>query len=514
MDIGLRDLAADAVAVGEAESSALAGIASFYLSDRGYVSKPSDSPPSTIWLPRVQAPLAIERSLPLTPDAPRRLAVQFGDILLNNADGYFDDLVTRFALDGRRVAVKVGAPSFGYADFKLLYDGTAQGWWLADDNSARIRLRDAAWSLEIPLQQNLYAGTGGLAGGADLAGKPKPLAYGACGNVTAALVDPSALIYQVHDGAVQAIDAVYERGAAMTPAGDVADITAASVPAGNFKTQLSGGYFRLGSTPQGQITADLRGDAAGGSYVESTGAIALRVLLTRSGLSASALDGYLFDALAAQQPAPVDIFVGTEERPTVAEFLDRLLRGIGGWWGTGREGRIGCGRLVPATGDPQYAFGPNQILRLERLDLPETISPPNWRRRVAWGRNWTVQTSDIAGGVTAARRAFLAEAYRVATAADAAVKAKHLLATDPDPVEGLFVNQADAEGEANRLLGIYSPDRQLLRATLKLPAFLVELGAKVKLSWPRYGLANGKLGVAVGQGFNGARNEVQLTVLI
>ena len=39
------------------------------------------------------------------------------------------------------------------------------------------------------------------------------------------LVDAANLIYQVHDGPVNAVPAVHDKGAAFTAAGDVADIT-------------------------------------------------------------------------------------------------------------------------------------------------------------------------------------------------------------------------------------------------------------------------------------------------
>jgi hypothetical protein len=61
------------------------------------------------------------------------------------------------------------------------------------------------------MQPNVYAGTGGVDGGADLAGKRKPLCFGNPRNVSPVLLVPSLLIYQVHDGSVAGIDNVYDQ---------------------------------------------------------------------------------------------------------------------------------------------------------------------------------------------------------------------------------------------------------------------------------------------------------------
>src|SRR5690606_29502373 len=74
-----------------------------------------------------------------------------------------------------------------------------------------IPLRDRQAELEVPLQDDLYAGTGGLEGTADLTDKPRPVALGDVRNVPAVLVDPARLIYQVADSEIEALT-VYDRG--------------------------------------------------------------------------------------------------------------------------------------------------------------------------------------------------------------------------------------------------------------------------------------------------------------
>jgi hypothetical protein len=510
---GASSFATLPMAVGAASEGAVAALAALRFSDLGWVSAPSDSIPNTPWAERAQDPGLLARQVPLTPDQPDRRGSFEATLELNNTDGALDSAIAGYAIDGRRVVLKIGKASGPYEDFQILFDGTAKGWRVSGEHSVQVTLRDSTWRLDMPVQTTLYGGGGGLAGGDDLKGKPKPLTYGECKNVTAVLVDPSLLIYQVHDGAIQSIDDVYDRGAALSGAGDVGDIVAASNPsAGTYITQVSGGYFRLGSTPAGLITADVQGDADP-SYIDVSSDILHRILTTRAGLLSTDIEGATFDALANLQPAAIGVHVGTSPA-TVAQIMNQVLHGIGGWWAADRLGLIRVGRLQAPGGSKRMTLTVRELLAVQRLDLPENVSPPNWRRRVAWGRNWTVQPTDLAGSVTAARRAFLAEADRMAIAADTSVRIKHLLASDPDPVPGLFAEEAAAASEATRLLALHGADRQLFVARLKFIGYRLEFGDIVELVWPRYGLDAGVLATVAGIRIDTGKREVELDLFV
>src|SRR5690606_9652010 len=105
----------------------------------------------------------------------------------------------------------------------------------------------------------------------------------------------------------------------------VPDITVATVGAGQFKTQLSGGYIKLGSTPSGRITADIQGENAGG-YVQTAPDIIRRIVKTRLGaysLSDADLDNGAFNALDANMPWPCGIYIRDVE--TASTIIDDLL---------------------------------------------------------------------------------------------------------------------------------------------------------------------------------------------
>ena len=133
------------------------------------------------------------------------------------------------------------------------------------DSRLVVRLKDPLSRFDVPLQPLKYAGTNvgpaGLEGTEnDLKGQPKPVAYGIAREVPARPVNTSLLIYQVADGAIAEITAVYDNGVLLNLEDDYATaalLAAATPAAGEYSTCLALGLFMLGATPAGTITADL-----------------------------------------------------------------------------------------------------------------------------------------------------------------------------------------------------------------------------------------------------------------
>src|SRR5215216_2266887 len=223
--------------------------------------------------------LRLDRSI-VTASGFGRMSQSVGEIELINTAGDYDETIDRFTIDGRRVVIKVGRVDRPYATFRTLFDGTATGWH-ADRDVLRVPLRDNGYKLEVPASPSLYAGAGGLDGGDDLSGKRKPLTFGTVSNISPPLVIPSELLYQVHDGPVQAISAVYDRASGLAFQEDHASsalLRSASVLAGRYSTCLAEGHFRLGAAPVGTVTADVEGDKTGGIFASTTAAIVRRLL--------------------------------------------------------------------------------------------------------------------------------------------------------------------------------------------------------------------------------------------
>jgi hypothetical protein len=180
--------------------------------------------------------------------------------------------------------------------------------------------------------------------------------------------------------------------------------------------------------------------------------------------------------------------------------MDLIAASVGAWYGFDGLGMLRMGVLTAPAGAP--------VLELFEFDIGAEIERrpardngiPAWRVVVKYARNWTVQTSDIAGAVLPARRSFLGLADRSANSADATVKVKYLL-SDELTADTLLATAAAAQTEADRLKGLYSVrrdifdvpvDAHLLQAS---PLFFMDV---VRVTYSRFGLDAGKLFRVIG----------------
>lgn len=462
--------------------------------------KPSDPDrPNAYFDARITDPANLEQYLYARGKVSGSSQTNMGLIALSNADGGLDFLMD-YGLDGRALRLMTGVPGGAFADYTTVLYGTMEApnfVWSKRAASLQLRVRDKGKLIgALPMQASRYAGTNSGATGVegtagDIKGKAKPLCYGQCFNVPAVPVNTTSLIYAVHHGAIQAVDAVYDKGATLTFAANYTDLTAlqgATVAAGSYATCLAEGFFRLGASPSGQITSDIQGDASGGGYVASVAAIAERILTTQGGLSASDLDSAAFVTLELANSATVGLWIDTDT--TVGTALDSLFESVGGWWLTDSAGLVSCGRLESPAGDPLQTWTAAEITEIERIshDLP------TYEVAVGYARNWTVQSGDgLAASVGADRQAYLAEQYRTATADDSATLDDHPLALMLER-KTLLANEVDAESEAIRLLALFGESRQLLRVTvpLKNGGDASRPGQVHRIVLPRFGMAAGK----------------------
>lgn len=461
--------------------------------DAGYATQPTDTPASQPFQGRLEK-FSFQRSI-LQSDI-GQFTTGSGQLVINNADASFDQLSQVYAIDGRPITIRVGRKDQPYANSVLIAKVTAKGWNF-EGNVITIDLVDYSYKLEVPLQSNVYGGTGGTDGGADLTGKRKPLAFGTPQNVSPVFLVPSLLIYQVHDGSLQSIDNVYDSAAALTPAGDVADyatLAAASVTSGQFMTCLALGLFKLGSTAIGQVTADVHGQNGAG-FISTTADVVMWALTNRTSLISSDIAISTFTDLDTSQPAPIDYYHGPDDNLTVAAFIQLLMGGIGGWGGHRLDGSFEVRTFQAPAGSPSASFTRADMLDpdIQREPLPDAYNPPPYRWRVPYQRNWTVQTTGIAGGVTAARRAFLAEDVRLAEALSATIQTDHAFAQDRDPIAAYFKNQTDAQAEANRRIDLFKVTRAIYNMRVPRRALRRDMGDVIMVTHPRHDLSFGRL---------------------
>jgi len=269
---------------------ALGTLKNFYVSDDNFVTELADTPRHTAFIAGLEDP----GTLGIAAFSDGRTAggtkLETGSIILKNADGTFDSWVN-YSFEGRPVTIRTSTPkSVRYpADFPVILVGTVSGIELSWQ-SLTILLRDQQFIFTRAVQLTRYLGSNigpvgleGLPG--DLQGKTKPRLYGRVLNVPAPCVNTSKLTYQVNDGPVADIDAVFDRAAPLTKGSDYATsalLTAATVSPATYATCFAEGYFRLGSAPAGQITANVK---EGATPADRTAGQILKKLATAAGLT-------------------------------------------------------------------------------------------------------------------------------------------------------------------------------------------------------------------------------------
>lgn len=462
----------------------------------------------TFYDPRIIEPGNFSRSVFSPGTTVGESTVGAGEIVLANADGALDPLLD-YGVDGRAVRIwTVPDESTAFASAARWMTGTAQqvevSW-----SRVTVRLRDRLELLRRPLQATTYAGTT-IAGGMneaegqaeDLKGRVKPLLFGEGLNVPAIAANSFDLIYQVNDGPVQSIDAVYDAGVPLTFAADHASITAlrnAAIQGGHFATCKALGLFRLGASPMGTVTCDA---IEGANAAARTAAQIARRIITRSALTDADLDLATFTALDADNDAPVGVWLSDATTPL--EAANSVLASIGGWLLPNRMGVFEAGRLEAPQAPVAATWTEDETLDrgagIERIATGDQgAGVPVWKVTVRYRRHYAVQAAnEVAGCVASARRAELAQEWRTVTAENAAIKTKHLLATEL-MIDTHLTEEADATAEATRLLSLYSVrrDRLLVPIDTDLAAG-IDLGRTVTIRVQRWGYASGRMMTVLG----------------
>lgn len=279
---------------------------------------------------------------------------------------------------GAAITVRTG-PEAG--PFSVLMTGT-----VADASAAAgklvLTIADLSAGVDKPLLTGRFAGTGGVEGIAEAAGRVKRRSWGRVFNVEGRILDKANNIYEFSDPArpLQAFDALRDKGSAGPIAGlawqgsvaaTFAALQAAAAPAGGGVVAPSIACAKWWTQPTGPLTADLRGEVGGG-YVEDVVGLAGRVLASIGGPAiANAAQA------SAWRSGPAGIHVA-EEAETAAQAIDRLLLGASLLWVLDPAGTVTIRQISFA--NPAETIRPISSTRQRQL-------APVKSRRLGYQRN-------------------------------------------------------------------------------------------------------------------------------
>jgi hypothetical protein len=494
-------------------------------SDLGYVSRAADAGGVRAWPATLSLALETERRADLTPNG-AGAGASWGAIRLID-DGRYTGLAATRNTDARTARVRLGTKTWD--DARMLHvdpplaslidvqAGIARNW-IFEGQSVVIPLRDASYWLERPLQATLYAGTGTVEGTADLVGRPKPKARGGtAGNpireISPVLIDPAARVYQYTDAA-GTIVALYEGGKAVFTAGaDTTNLWSGSTAPGAYRTDNAKGLFQLGSTPQGDITADVTGAFAAAGAVSSASEIARLLIVEDLALPASLVDTAAFTTVNAATGWTAGAYWDGATTVDGATAVGDLLRSVGARLLPTRAGLLRPVLIRAPSGTPVVSYDTGDILGVRVLPAP--VDPPARRVRVAYRRIHTPRTGGLNATLTDARRQELASAWRYEAVVSTAIAAAYRRPSDPDPIGTALLVQANAATLATAMGALWSARRRLLAVELPVTVALArEVGDLVSLQWPLDDLSTGKIGLVVGEQLRWAEQIGTLYVLV
>ena len=489
---------------------------------QGYVTGSGGSPAHTYYEGRVKQPGNTQRTIFDKGTTFGASRIAYGEVVLVNNDGALDYLLT-YGFAGFSITITRGtiAPNQSTPIWSTVLVGTmdsADFSW----SEISIKVRDRQQELANPIQALRYGGTNSLPNGldgvaTDIRGNGRPVLFGRAFNFNPPQVNTTRLIYEISDALIQSIDAVYDRGTALTAGAaysSQSDMETTAPSAGQYRAWLNaaGSYIRLGSAPAGTITVDA---TQGAATANRTTAQLLRAALLEAGIVSgdiTSADVTALDALAAYE---VGFWVSDKGSPTGASVLDAIANSAGAWWGVDRLGKFRMGQIRnPIVGDSVGTLTGVDIIKIDRTRSGDQGGGvPAWQVKLNYGRMFTVQT-DLAASVPAVYKSDRSEEWRTVTANDAAVKTQW-----PKAVEIEFhthlTTAADASAEATRRWNIYKVRRDTLTARVKLPdalAAVIDLGKTVVVQVPRFGMTAGKPYIVTGIRTDLRNNTFDLTL--
>lgn len=472
-------------------------VSSLFISDTSWNGKPTDSIyPNTLADVRLMKPWTMERSIPIAPATSRRSQVSYGKIEFANADGAYDEIMRDYSVDGQRVQVYLGPKWGDFGQFKRI--GDAYGYrWSAKRDKVQISLRDVAVQFDKPLYGVTYKGLGALDGDNDLTGTTKPLCFGECFNVTPVRINLAYLIYQVHDGKVQGITAVRDKGAPLyNSLGDFDNYVAlatAPIPPGEYATCNNLGLIRLAVRPDGPVTCDLEGDAGSG-YTSKLSEITLNVLKRYAGVPAQDL---LTSSFTELPDGVVGYYIEAGANPTVGSVLDDLMGSVGAWYGGTRDRRLRVGTLpIPETATINHELGDGDVLSVEKMESPVA---PRYKQTVTYNKNWTpYDESDVATSVTGVDLENLIRDTDSFVVTKGEVLLRYSTAVNGATIDTYYRDQGPADQICNYIMELHSVYRELFKVEVPKSGYEIQLGQVVNLTYGRFGLEAGKPLIVVG----------------
>ena len=363
-----------------------------------------------------------------------------------------------------------------------------------------FRIRDRERKVQEPINPKNYLGTGGVEGPEELKGRPVPMTLGAAYGIRGELVDPTFLIFQVHNGPFQAVLQTYDGGYAAafnsvtTDAATFSALRALSMSSAEVAACYASGYIRLGSEPTYGVTFDVQGDKAT-SYKEGLSGLLYKSLVSFGPLSAGDLAAGFTATLDAISTDAMGIYLDGSQ-VDVSEVANLFLQSVEAYRVWDRStGQISFGRIVVPTTAAVSGIIDTWATRNDlelRPSADENNGIPPRGIRVRHRKQYVNLGGGFAPQTTPAERQ-----RQERDNATFFLSVGSIAADFPDSdileLESLLISAPAASAVAQFVAGIRSATPDFWDANIPTSKFAdFDIGSIVLLKTPRYGYTNGK----------------------
>lgn len=400
----------------------------YYIADDFYITEPSDTPANTPYTPVITGGGLSSISRTLNNPFEGQASTAFGEVSLADEFVWTDDNGTLSEtqiqlVKGASVIAYLAAPPklFPKTDAYKLLEGSINR--MGGDSTGLLTFEITDKSEEIRNKTIVIDG--------------KPLCFGYCRNVTPFLTNPGLLEYHVHDGAIDAVLAVYDQGVLLTPTTQ-------------YTVDLSTGKITLVSSPVGVVTADVRG-AKPSTWLSTTEEIASEIL---SRASVSLTETY--DSIPT---GTIGLYI--EQTIDLGTLLNRLFSGCAAYWLIDENAEFYAAQYpLPGENVPVADFDAKTQLSEVRFEAEERVYD---NLNYTYRTNWTQYQS--LPGATTAQADFSQRPYLEGTEVLASPDTEIVYQESP-LFNTLFDDEADAQTVSERLLDIYGQGRWLMQVDL------------------------------------------------
>ena len=414
----------------------------------------------------------------------------FGNLVILNGDGAMDSM-RNWVFDGQPFSCVLGGASetedLPDSEYTEVLHGIMGKPEYSDDRIV-IPVYDISYKLaseQLPPNtytgsetwDSIYPGYGSTPDmPAEVVNTPKPLCYGKVKNARPVLVHTSDMIFQVNDGQIKGVTAVYDDGSSFS----------------SYVQDAASGTFRLTASPVGglsNITCDIEGISTDGgtTYLQKPGEITQHAATTYGGLSTGDLDTASFSQLDADRPYLMGYYL--RQKKTLFAFFDDLLGGILADWGFTRAGKLQVLAFeLPGTATQTY----EDVEFITFRELKNILPSVFYRFTVRYKRDWSDDDATLTVVVE-----------------DSTVRNKFATARERE-IDTYLVNQADATAVGNKFLSIYDGTHYAIEFTIKIRAFVHELMDTIAVNRSRYGMTGRSFRI-VGVNEDYTNNRVKLT---